>query len=520
MPKLRREFSDQMEFTLHRDFMHRLSEEFCRKHQVVLLGNRHADKGEPATLGMLDTSDLEVIKEVEELTGLKIRSAQINAHDIDQALDFAYKEGEEETATLSPNLIREKITLTHDRDIEFSRAQKAAEICSDIMSTAVRWRASDIHIEVFSNDVSLRFRIDSILHKVPSPLSLDNIQGVIQHIKVLAGLNITDRRLPQDGHVVSRFVDETGSSRRVDFRISVLPGIYGEDCVLRVLDETCLNIKLEALGMSTSKFEQFKAMLQEPGGLILVSGPTSSGKTTTLYAVIEHVKDDSKKILTVEDPIEYEISKVNQKQINAVMSFADYTRAFMRQNPDIVMIGEVRDEETALMAVRASQMGHLVLSTLHSRDAASAVARMLSLGVERSVLAAGLIGVLSQRLVRRICIGCIESYQPDRTVLRLLPRLPADLAFRHGRGCDLCAGSGYRGLHGIFELLRFDPQLRRIVALADPANAASLPVPPGFKCMYDYAIEKVAQGVTTVEEVLRMVPVPGRFDNLTTVGSE
>lgn len=516
MPTLRRNFSDQADYTLHRDFMRSLSEEFCRRHQVVLLGSRPGGGETPAILGMLDTADVEIIKEVEKQTGLAIRHAQLNAYEIDQALDFAYKESEAQQAVLNQSSIKERITLHYDQEMSFKRDRKPAEICSDILATAIRQRASDIHIEVYSNEVSLRFRIDGVLHKIVSPLTPENIQAVVQHMKVLAELNIADRRLPQDGHIVGRFTGPDKHSRRIDFRVSMLPGLYGEDCVLRVLDETCLTIKLESLGMSTEKFNLFHAMLHEPGGLILVSGPTSSGKTTTLYAVIEHIKDDSKKILTVEDPIEYEISKVNQKQINPVMSFADYTRAFMRQNPDIVMIGEVRDEETAAMAVRAAQMGHLVLTTVHSRDAASAVARLLSLGVERNILAAGLVGVLSQRLVRRVCIGCIDSYQPDADTLALLPGLPKDIPFRHGKGCELCGGSGYRGLTGVFELLRFDARLRRIITSGETGSAATLPLPEGFRCMYDYAIEKVAQGITTVEEIVRTIPVPARFDNFET----
>lgn len=513
MSKFRREFSDQTSFTLHRDFMRNLTEEFCRKHQVVLLGEAPSEKDGPALLGMLDTSDVDIIKQVEHMIGFSVKHAQLNSYEINQALDFAFKESDQAQIVLTPNQVKEKIALTHTQKILFDNKQKAAEICAGILATAILQRASDIHIEVFSNEVSLRFRIDGVLHTIPSPVSPDNILQIIQHIKVLADLNITDRRLPQDGHIITRFTGPEGFSRRIDFRVSMLPGLYGEDCVLRVLDETCLSIKLEALGMTTAKYNTFRAMLHEPGGLIIVAGPTSSGKTTTLYAVIEHVKDESKKILTVEDPIEYEIARVNQKQITSVMSFADYTRAFMRQNPDIVMIGEVRDEETAVMVVRAAQMGHLVLTTLHSRDAASAVSRMVTLGAERSVLAAGLIGVLSQRLVRRVCIGCIELYQPDPAVLELLPGLSLDTPFRHGKGCELCGGSGYRGLSGIFELLPFDSSLRRAVALGEMGSGSAMPLPADFKCLYDYALEKVAQGVTTVEEVLRMIPVPARFDH-------
>lgn len=514
MPTNRRNFFDQADFALHRDFMRTLTEEFCRKHQVVLLGRRPSSKEESATLGMLDTSDIHVLKEVEKITGLPVEHKQLNSYEVDQALDFAFTESDLPNAVMSRNPVKERIALNYTQKISFERDQKPAAICADILATAVSMRASDIHIEVFSNDVGLRLRIDGVLRKIPSPMSPDNIQSVVQHIKVLSELNIADRRLPQDGHIVSRYTGQDDRSRRIDFRVSILPGMYGEDCVLRVLDETCLTIKLEGLGMSAKKFELFRTMLHEPGGLILVSGPTSSGKTTTIYAVIEHMKSDSKKILTVEDPIEYEIAKVNQKQINPVMSFADYTRAFMRQNPDIVVIGEVRDEETAVMAVRASQMGHLVLTTLHSRDAASGVARMLSLGVERNILAAGLIGVLAQRLVRRVCIGCIESYQPDQETLDLLPGLPKDMPFRHGKGCELCGRTGYRGLCGVFELLPFDANLRKIVATGAIGSAAAVPLPEGFKTMYDFAIEKAAQGITTVEEIVRTIPVPARFEKV------
>jgi type II secretory ATPase GspE/PulE/Tfp pilus assembly ATPase PilB-like protein len=369
-------------------------------------------------------------------------------------------------------------------------------------------RATDIHIETYENDIDLRFRIDGVLVQVTTPLSVGNIRGVITRLKVLSNLDISDRRNPQDGRVNAQFTDAQGTVRRICFRSAILPGPFGEDAVLRVLDEDRTRPALEDLGMNPRLLADFREMITSPGGLILVTGPTASGKTTTLYGSIHSISLSGKKILTVEDPIEFELPKVNQKQVTGILSFADYARAFMRQNPDVLMIGEIRDEETAAIALKASQMGHLVFSTLHTPDAISAIGRLVMLGLEKSLVLSTLLGILSQRLVRKICPSCRETYVPEKAVLAKAPGLAPTGGFQRGRGCQACGKSGYYDRTGVFELIRIDDKLRDSISLALDVSLADIAHTVEGDRMFDDALKKVAQGVTTLEEVIRVVPFP------------
>ncbi len=499
-------FADLTRFKLDREHIRRLEEDFCRKAQVVLLGEDLPVGGGPAPLGMLDVSDDGVVREVEGRVGRPVRRVQLNAFELDTALTFGFstEASDEQGSSITLDIGTGRLVLAHDREVSFKREQSAAQLVGSLLSVAIARRASDIHIETYATDVDVRLRIDGVLQQLATPISHGNVRRVCSYMKVLADMDITEQFRDQDGRISTVFRDRDGTARQVDMRVSVLPGPHGADVVLRVLDGRRIGIGLDDLGLPDAQRAALGELIRSPGGLIIVAGPTASGKTTTLYAAIREINTDANKILTVEDPIEYEVPKVNQKQVGEHMSFAAYTRAFMRQNPDVLMIGEVRDEETAEIALRAAQMGHLVFTTLHARDVSSALNRLLVLCEDTSLLASGLVAVLSQRLVRRVCPGCAAEYEPAPAVLARLPGLPAGITHVKGRGCESCGGTGYRGQVGVFEMLAFDDDLRRGVWEGRPLETESV---PGFRPMIADACEKLAAGITTAEEILRIVPV-------------
>jgi len=506
-PAGERRFDDLTRFTLSREHIRTLTEDYCRKHQVVLLGGPGGGGSSPVPLGMLDVTEDAAALEVERKTGRRVRRIQLNAFELDTALAYGFSakpSGEGEASSITLDIGTGRLLLDCDREIRFERGQMPSSMVTDLLSQAVRRRASDVHIETYVTDVDVRLRIDGGLQQVATPFSHANVRKVCSYIKVLAEMDIAERRQDQDGRIATVYRDEDGNARQIDLRVSVLPGPHGSDVVLRVLDEKRISISLDRLGLEEATCAKLREIIERPGGIMIVAGPTASGKTTTLYSAIREINTDENKILTVEDPIEYEIPKVNQKQVNTQMSFAAYSRAFMRQNPDVLMIGEVRDEETASIALRAAQMGHLVFTTLHARDVRSALSRLLVLSGDRTLAASGLVGVLSQRLVRRICPECSEPYAPDPTVLAQLPPLPAGIAHVRGKGCPACAGTGYKRQVGVFELLAFNDQMRDQVWRGQPLDLGSV---PGFRSMIDDAIAKVAAGITTVEEVRRKVPL-------------
>lgn len=501
-------FTDLSHFNLNKEYIVKLPEDYCRENQLVLLGGIPEKGSDSVALGMLNPADDKAAFDVERKINRKTRRIQLNAFELDTALNYGFSEDSMETGgPISMGSSRERIFLSHDNEIEFKREQSPAKMVIDTLSQAVKRNASDVHIEVYSNDVDVRFRIDGVLQQVATPFSLGNVTKIISHIKVLADLDIAEHRKDQDGRVAAVYMDKNGKVRRIDLRLSVLPGPHGAEIVMRVLDEKRINIALTDLGLAGGTLGCFQKILKQPGGLVIVAGPTASGKTTTLYSAIRDINVDGNKILTVEDPIEYEIPKVNQNQVNKKMSFADYTRAFMRQNPDILMIGEVRDEETASIAMRAAQMGHLVLTTLHSHDVKSALDRLQVLCDDRSLVSSGLSGILSQRLVRKICPDCSESYEPDADMLKQLSFDEPGIPFVHGAGCPNCYGIGYRGQVGVFELLVLDDNLRNKVRNGESLDLGSV---IGFRPMINDAVDKIRVGITTVDEVVRIVPIPER----------
>jgi len=379
-------------------------------------------------------------------------------------------------------------------------------ILDEILGHAVELGASDVHLETFENDVDVRFRIDGVMRQITTSLSHDNVDATISRIKVIAKLDVAERRKAQDGRIRAIYQEPGKDERAVDFRVSTVPGPFGEDAVLRLLDSGSPLLDLDRLGFHESILPVFERLIANPEGLLLVTGPTGSGKTTTLYSAIHHIRRPEIKILTAEDPIEYYFDKTCQKQVSPQMGFADYARTFMRQNPDVILIGEIRDEETASAAMRAAQTGHLVLSTLHTSDAVRTVSRLDTLGVDRFLISSSLLGAISQRLVRRLCPHCRQEAAPDPQEARRLALGPDERFFR-STGCDACHGLGYKGRLGIYELFVPDAELSDHIADGLPLQRLrDLALQKGMRTLRDDALAKARAGLTSLAEILRTVP--------------
>ena len=372
-----------------------------------------------------------------------------------------------------------------------------------VMQQAVKERASDIHFEPFEREFKIRYRVDGSLYEMaPPPVHLAN--SIISRIKVMANMNIAERRIPQDGRIMTSV-----NGKPVDMRVSSLPTQHGESVVLRVLDRSSVNLNLEQLGMPASLYDYIIETIHKPNGIFIVTGPTGAGKTTTLYAALRNINTIDCKLLTAEDPVEYELEGIMQVPMNEAigLTFARALRAFLRQDPDRIMVGEMRDIETAQIAIQASLTGHLVLSTLHTNDSAGAVTRLVDMGVEPFMVAATLEGVLAQRLLRTICKQCRTSYDPSLSILNQLGLSPSDTGGKHfftGAGCPACNNTGYKGRKGIYELLDVTDPLRELITAKAPTlvlkqKALEL----GMISLREDGLRNIYDGDTTIEEVLK-----------------
>ena len=372
-----------------------------------------------------------------------------------------------------------------------------------VLQEGVKAKASDIHFEPFEHEFRIRLRIDGSLYEMaPPPKNLAS--AVIARVKVLSSLNIAERRVPQDGRIKT-----TISGRQIDLRVSTLPTQFGESVVLRILDKTVVNLSLEALSMQDDIKEGIRAMVGRPNGIFIVTGPTGSGKTTTLYSALKEVNTEDVKILTAEDPVEYEVEGIMQVPINhqVGLTFAAALRSFLRQDPDTIMVGEIRDIETAQIAVQASLTGHVVLSTLHTNDAPGAVTRLIDMGLEPFLISASLEGVLAQRLLRRICKTCRTPYEPDKDVVNMLDVDALEIAnkkFYYGKGCTDCNRSGYKGRQGLFELMTINDQLRNLITQKAPTLVLKQKaIESGMRPLRDDGLRCIFDGHTSIEEVLK-----------------
>jgi general secretion pathway protein E len=375
-----------------------------------------------------------------------------------------------------------------------------------LFAEALKAGASDIHIETYERSMSVRYRVDGRLQEVLTPArALSTL--LVSRLKVMARLDIAEKRLPQDGRIQLAL-----GGHKVDVRISTIPSSYGERVVMRVLDQQASRLSFDGLGMPEHCYHPFRDMLRQPHGIILVTGPTGSGKTTTLYAGLSLLNDRSRNVLTVEDPIEYALEDIGQTQVNPKvdMTFARGLRAILRQDPDVVMVGEIRDTETAEIAIQASLTGHLVLSTLHTNDAVGAVTRLEDLGVQPYLIASSLLGVLGQRLVRKLCPVCKQPHElPSSEAQRLhMPELAGRVVYQPG-GCDNCLQTGYKGRIGIYELLQVTPTIRDLIHRSQGEQQIIEAARDSMSLMYTEGLKLVAEGVTSLEEVLRTVREDG-----------
>ena len=475
---------------------------FAREHGVALL-----DGAAPVFL-LREGADPLALLEARRAVGRAYPVSVYPARDFDRALSeiYAYSGlsdgiGEAETAG-EADLSRLIDEMPKAEDLLDSASDAPIiRLINGLIAEAVRLSASDIHVEPFEDRVSVRFRIDGVLRETAS-LSARLASPLVSRIKVMARLDIAEKRVPQDGRLTL-----TLGGKGIDVRVSTLPSRHGERVVLRLLDKESARFTLEELGMGPAALAEFRRALAQPNGVILVTGPTGSGKTTTLYAGLNLLNDQTRNILTVEDPIEYAVPGVGQTQVNAKvgMTFAAGLRAILRQDPDVVMVGEIRDVETAEIAVQASLTGHLVLSTVHTNSAVAAIARLRDMGVESYLLASTLTAIVAQRLVRKLCVHCREPYQPDETERRLAG-LPADSATPLYRpvGCPHCKGLGYSGRRGVYELVTIDDALRTLIH--DDARESELARHAFAKrdTLFQAGAKLAAEGVTSLAEVMRV----------------
>ncbi|MCD4830472.1 MAG: Flp pilus assembly complex ATPase component TadA [Anaerohalosphaeraceae bacterium] len=386
---------------------------------------------------------------------------------------------------------------------ELAREPSLVNLVNLILLEAIDSRASDVHIEPFEKEVKIKYRVDGVLvEKAPSSKRLQ--AAIISRIKIMANMNIAERFVPQDGHI-----EFAGNKGKVDIRVSTVPTIFGESITMRILDRSASLIELEGLGMSSDSLAGFIQGMNCAHGIVLVTGPTGSGKTTTLYAALNKIYSPSLKIITIEDPVEYQLNGIIQMPVNSKrgLTFATGLRHILRQDPDIIMVGEIRDSETADIAIRAALTGHLVFSTLHTNDAAGAITRLIDMGVEPFLLASSLEAVLAQRLVRKICPHCKEAYAPDEHILKSLNgsvKLANDTKLYHGRGCYECMQTGTKGRVGIFEILRVTKPMRNLIASKPSAEQIAEASADGHTNMRKDGLDKALAGITSLEEVFRV----------------
>ncbi len=481
----------------------RLPFAFARRHGVILL-----ERGGELHLGLREGAALTAVQEAQRVIGMRLPMQWLPQADFDQALGAAYQHDSSAAMLMVEGLgndldlasLADQIQETEDL-LEQEDDAPIIRLINAILGEAIAENASDIHIETFEKRLVIRFRVDGILREVVQP-KRELAALLVSRIKVMAKLDIAEKRIPQDGRISLRV-----GGREVDIRVSTLPSANGERVVLRLLDKQAGRLTLRHLGMNEQDRDHLEQAVKKPHGIILVTGPTGSGKTTTLYAALTTLNDRTRNILTVEDPIEYHLEGIGQTQVNTKvdMTFARGLRAILRQDPDVVMVGEIRDQETADMAVQASLTGHLVLSTLHTNSAIGAVTRLVDMGVEPFLISSSLLGVLAQRLVRVLCNDCKRAYVADTAECALLGVSPDDApTLYHAEGCEQCRGLGYRGRTGIYELVLFDDALRTMVhtraSEQDMLRHARV-LGPSIR---DDGLRKVREGVTTIEEVLRV----------------
>lgn len=449
--------------------------------------------------------DFHALDDLRLLLECDVKTVIYPEKDILKALKNLYGVGAETMEQLSSESdtshLPETIKHSSEQDTDDASIMK---FVNQIIREAYHERATDVHIEPFEDELFVRYRVDGILHDIPTPQTIKKFQSaIISRIKIMADMNIAEKRLPQDGRIQFSIDDET-----VDLRVSTLPILHGESIDLRILPRSQMHLGLEQLGLPYEYLGIIDSLIKKPHGILLVTGPTGHGKTTTLYACLSKINSADKKIITVEDPVEYQIKRINQVPVHHKigLTFANGLRSILRQDPDVIMVGEIRDQETAEIAIRASLTGHLVFSTLHTNDAPGAITRLIDMGIEPYLIASSVEAVIAQRLVRLVCPNCRKECEPDKTFLdKIAGEIKEIKLYKSGDGCENCRHTGYKGRTGIYELLKIDDNLRRVVLdKTSSGNIRKEALASGMTTLYHDGWRKVARGLTTIEEVMRV----------------
>jgi general secretion pathway protein E len=455
-----------------------------------------------------DPYDIAALDELRLLTGCSIETVLADEEELQKFIRANYGVGGDTLDAMSQGQAAAQVEAKPVDEADRAQEASVIRLVNDLLTEAISERATDVHIEPYEHELAVRYRIDGVLQRANVPATIHRFgAAIVSRMKIMANLNIAEKRKPQDGRITFRHrPPQGGAAQEYDLRMSVIPMLFGEGVVLRVLSKTAVLMSLEDLGMPRGVQDAWATLIERPHGIVLVTGPTGSGKSTTLYASLNRIVSDEIKVITVEDPVEYHVKGVNQIQVNTQvgLSFASGLRSILRHDPDVVMIGEIRDKETAETAVQASLTGHLVFSTLHTNDAAGSVTRLLDMGVEPFLVASSLEGVLAQRLVRRICRECAEAYVPDAADLPPALGLAPGAELRRGRGCRACRQTGYRGRLGVYELLKLTEATRHLVMerTAAPGIAAAATREGALSTLLQDGFTKVREGKTTLAEVM------------------
>jgi type IV pilus assembly protein PilB len=495
------EFVDLNEFPIDATSTVLLPEALSRRYRAIPIGERDGR----LLVAMSDPANVYALDDIRTITGRDVQPVVATANDVEEAIQkFSGMDSQVEAMA---SIAAESVDETTADLEEALEDAPIVKLVNAIMTQAVGDRASDVHLEPAEHNVRIRFRVDGVLHE-PMPPAPKSIQGgLISRLKVMADLNIAERRVPQDGRISMKV-----GGRALDLRVATLPTVHGEKVVIRVLDKSNALLRLEDLGFLENAYDRFSESFRKPYGAILVTGPTGSGKSTTMYSTLNILNEESKNIITVEDPVEYRLAGVNQMQVNpkAGLTFASALRSILRADPDIVLIGEIRDKETATIAIEAALTGHLVLSSLHTNDAPSAISRLVEMDVETFLVASAIDAVVAQRLARKLCERCRVVYQPEQAELEaagfpewLWPEIPQ--LFK-AQGCPACSNTGYRGRIGLYEVMQMSEEIERLTVERASADAIrNVAVQQGMMTLRDDGLEKARMGITTLDEVARVV---------------
>jgi type IV pilus assembly protein PilB len=496
------------EYEIDEEILKLISKEICERHKIIPVSR----SGNTIIVAMADPSNLHAIDDIKFLTGYNVEPVVAAEAAIVKAIERYYAAPELSYEQIMAGFDEDQIEVAAaDEEVSVSDLERASEdapvirLCNAILLNAIKKRASDIHIEPYETKLRVRYRVDGVLvEEMTPPLKLKN--AIASRIKIMASLDIAERRLPQDGRIKLKL----GKGKEMDFRVSVCPTIWGEKIVLRLLDKSNLQLDMTKLGFDPKALEDFKWAINQPYGMVLVTGPTGSGKTTTLYSALTELNTEDTNISTAEDPVEYNLMGINQVQMHddIGLNFAAALRCFLRQDPDIIMVGEIRDFETAEIAVKAALTGHLVLSTLHTNDAPSTISRLLNMGIEPFLVTASVNLILAQRLARRICESCKQPIKIEKSVLRSAGFSEADIAagfpLYKGAGCRECNGTGYRGRVALYEVMPFTDRLKEMVLQGcSTAELKEEMIRQGVATLRMAGLAKVKAGITTIDEVLR-----------------